>query len=1295
MVSSLGVSAYELLGVSLLDVSVSSGDSSDTNNNLLVLGEKDQENTITQLLTTNQLSTNISKSEEDYEYIAIEKVQIGDVVQSWNENTNLFENKRVTQVFVHEVPQLFFLELDGEEEIHVTWNHPFRRKITDKREEISPFDLRGVNRDIATHEHVMQPSVGITLEKRDAEGTSQQTLTTNNSKSSHLTTNNSKAQTLTPNSSSLTTRSEWTRVEDLKLRDQVLRSDGSWGTVTGIYYYNTEPTKVYNLEVEDNHTYVVGGDTLGIGYVVHNYSKEHEQMFGKIGNFAKEVFGVAKVVGGEAYEKAVVLQQEITSSNGLRESLKLESNALNLQKDKAEAGLELNKRHNSEFLAAIHNSESDNLPGISELRKQLRNVDPVKGFTREQMKAVSSWMHSSGSNSNLVLTGAAVGGMMLASSPMKGYITATAAHITGIEEHTKLTDRLKETNQKLAEHRVKEEHLGRQMLERTNQAKSALVKVIQERYGNDPRFSEVLVEHGLVERSQGNLNESKVSYTEKLKSFGDKIGPENKRLGEINQKLSDLRVSQNKREAADYENWKKNHPNEPYKRSPEMETHRNDTLTQQKNLERERSNLINREVAPFVKEGEIRRLETLADQNKLTNEQRTELTKLRNERKAHEIQVAALFDKDTAKLHSSLENIDLKNSKPMTVSTTQSRFENETIHKLRSKDNAATKQLSWEGKTYQRNVNNETGEVNFEREYKPGVKEEISVTDSGQIKQKLTWNNVFGKPEESVKVFDANGKFLTTLSGTKPATVETNPNEKVTIKPNEPKGEIVKNDLNEVKNLLSNTNLSSKERLSKINTLDEIEVNGKRYVKETVVTENVKTKNTKEKVTFFTLQNENGKSERISFEEVNSGYKDAKGKPIKTIEMVQVQSEGTVAEDTKRFDRFGNEIPDQDHAGNYPTFAENPKYYLERAKQIFKEKGITPVLDSDGNFEHYNGHKNLVKTTDGFVDIAILTQTQRDLSYLGQKDKNGKPVVYALPGNRDGDVNDSSMCQSDAPATVAESLGLKMTQAEINEYGKASIMFARQAAEAGQMLPGKPKPSGMGIEQLSDLVFKPRGFQIPEGKDGSLIAKGSKGTPEEPEKSDYIDRPEKYSEAVQQYDRDLFAFKKQFQKEHLIPWIQEKLARGEKVVVGGDFTGSGHVVTIVGITETGFRVSDSFGDANTKYASRDGKLNHYKFEDYTLGYAYVLKPTGEKPLTETERKSYLKDVTSYPGLKKQQATLSSSIESLERIVKNATDEKKREESNRKLEEQRKNLETTREEVERIRKQWSNIWKPRN
>ncbi|WP_061245689.1 TIGR04388 family protein, partial [Leptospira noguchii] len=200
-------------------------------------------------------STEVNSNEfssNDYDLVAIEKIQIGDVVKSWNENTNLFENKRVTELFVHEVPQLFFLELDGEEEIHTTWNHPFRRKIENTKEGIQSFDLRGVNREFENHGSDLEKhSRNVALEKRDAEGISLQTLTAN-----ELTTDHS---------------SEWVKVEDLKLRDQVLRSDGSWGTVTGIYYYNTEPTKVYNLEVEDNHTYVVGGDTLGIGYVVHNY----------------------------------------------------------------------------------------------------------------------------------------------------------------------------------------------------------------------------------------------------------------------------------------------------------------------------------------------------------------------------------------------------------------------------------------------------------------------------------------------------------------------------------------------------------------------------------------------------------------------------------------------------------------------------------------------------------------------------------------------------------------------------------------------------------------------------------------------------------------------------------------------------------------------------------------------------------------------------------------------------------------------------------------------------------------
>ncbi|MCG6167182.1 TIGR04388 family protein [Leptospira sanjuanensis] len=1187
----------------------------------------------------------------DSGFKAIEDVKVGDIVQSWNEKSGEFENKRVTELFVHEVPQLFYMELDGEEVLQTTWNHPFRRRNKEALTQNAP--------------QLVMASVSESIFAKDQVSETVQT-------------------------------SEWVKVEDLRLRDQVLKSDGSWARVTGIFHYNTEPTKVYNIEVEDNHTYVVGE----AGYVVHNYNNAQEAMFGGFKRLSNDVFDVAKKfagleggTGNEVYQKAVQLQQEVKSTNALRDSLKAESNALNLEKSKAEGGLELNKRRNNEFLTAIRNPESDNIPGIADLRKQLKGVDPAKGFTKDQMKTVSSWVNTNGMRMIGIQTGAGMSG----GSPIKAYISGTAAHITGVEEHTKLTNTIKDSNQKLAEHKIKEDNIGRQMIERSEKVKSDIVKLIQEKHHNDPRYAEVLVEHGFVKKDTFNPNEHKVTYEEKLKALGDKIKPETrKQLAEFDRKITDLRVSQNKQEAESYAKWNKDHPNEPYKRTPEMEKRRNDMVTMQKTLEKERAMIINREVAPYPKESELHRLEKLGEGHSLNDKQKTELTNLRNEKKTHETQVAALLDKDNTKLHETLETMDEKSSKPMTISTTQSRFETKTIEKMQSKDNVATKQLNWDGKTYDRQVNKETGEVHFDREYKPGVKEEVSITDSGYVKQKLSWKDLFGNPQESVKVFEANGKFLTELSGEQPTKKLSDPNETRTIIPNEPKGKIVKSDFNEVKDLIANANLSAKDRLEKIHSLDEIEVNGKRYVKETVVTETkTKTKVTKDsEVTFFTLQNAGGQTERISFREVDSGYKDANGKTIKTIEMKQVLAEGTVAEDTKRYDKYLNEKPDQDRAGNYPTFAENPKYYMDRARQVFREKNIQPERDSDGNLMSYNGRPELVRiANNGFMNITLLTQTQRGQSYLGQTNKEGKPVLYSLPGNRDGDVKDSSACQSHGPAMVMAASGFKMTQEQINQYGKLNVMTTRLMAEAGQLLPGKPKPSQMGIEQQAAMVYRTMGFDIP--KDGSLIAKGSEGTPEEPKEKDYIGNPEEYAEAKAQYDADLLSFKKQFQKEHLIPWIKEKLAKGEVVVVGGKFAGLDHVITITGVDDNGFVTEDSFGDASTGYASHDGKSNHYKFSDFVLGYGFTLKPNGQKPLTETERKVYWKDVTSYPGLKKQQATLSASIESLEKIVKNTTDEKKREESNRKLEEQKKSLETTKEEVERIRKQWSNIWKPAN
>ncbi|MCH1913223.1 TIGR04388 family protein [Leptospira noguchii] len=156
----------------------------------------------------------------------IEDVKIGDKVLSWNENTGIFETKRVTETFVHEVPQLFYMELDGEEVLQTTWNHPFRRRMTDS----------------------------------------------------------------TSNDVALT--SDWVKVEDLKVNDQVLKSDGSWARVTGIFHYNTEPTKVYNFEVEDNHTYIVGEN---VSAVVHNYTEQVQRILDGVGILSEDD---SKMFGG-------------------------------------------------------------------------------------------------------------------------------------------------------------------------------------------------------------------------------------------------------------------------------------------------------------------------------------------------------------------------------------------------------------------------------------------------------------------------------------------------------------------------------------------------------------------------------------------------------------------------------------------------------------------------------------------------------------------------------------------------------------------------------------------------------------------------------------------------------------------------------------------------------------------------------------------------------------------------------------------------------------------------------------
>ncbi|EMO87931.1 intein C-terminal splicing domain protein [Leptospira noguchii str. 2001034031] len=310
---------------------------------------------------------------------SIEAIQVGDVVRSWNENTNTFENKTVTELFVHEVPQLFFLKLDGEEELHTTWNHPFRRRIAGNSVATlagSSNDLRGVQREFATHEHAMNPSESVV------------SLVGSPSASS----NNAGSD------------SEWVKVEDLRLKDQVLKSDGSWGTVTGIYYYNTEPTKVYNLEVEDNHTYVVGGDTLGIGYVVHNYEGSFDKGVAAIKAQVKGFMGGSGLFGLGAEHpmsgEAKALHDNLTHYDGEDKRLGGEKNQIATEGRRLEGQKELFFRKNDFLLGIVRDSSSNGVEGIADLRKSLANADPKRGFSKAEMSAIGDFMKKNFGNSN-------------------------------------------------------------------------------------------------------------------------------------------------------------------------------------------------------------------------------------------------------------------------------------------------------------------------------------------------------------------------------------------------------------------------------------------------------------------------------------------------------------------------------------------------------------------------------------------------------------------------------------------------------------------------------------------------------------------------------------------------------------------------------------------------------------------------------------------------------------------------------------------------------------------------------
>ncbi|MCG6166855.1 TIGR04388 family protein [Leptospira sp. FAT1] len=436
-------------------------------------------------------------SSEDYELIAIEEVKIGDVVQSWNERTGKLENKKVTETFVHEVPQLFFLELDGEDEIHTTWNHPFRRRIVTQngsnantnQNRVSPFDLKGIQRDFKTHEHLLHPREARIVTSLVGSGSESETKTASvieelphSTDSNHSASDVTLSKTERFSSNTTTQTSEWVKVEDLRLRDQVLKADGSWGTVTGIYYYNTEPTKVYNLEVEENHTYVVGGreTNSGAGYVVHNYEGGFDKGVSAIKAGLKDLMGreglfglgAEKPLSGQAKELLSKLNEYDTKDR----KLGAERSALITEVAVGQGKKELLGKRNEFLLSVVRDKGSDGIEGVADLRKALKDVNPKAGLNKSQMAAVETWLKKTSGESGLGGgIGLFKGGMQngAGQSGLKGLLLKAASEAGSAGELAHLNEKLATNQEQLRQKALDHEKVG-----------SDLAKIITHDYAN-------------------------------------------------------------------------------------------------------------------------------------------------------------------------------------------------------------------------------------------------------------------------------------------------------------------------------------------------------------------------------------------------------------------------------------------------------------------------------------------------------------------------------------------------------------------------------------------------------------------------------------------------------------------------------------------------------------------------------------------------------------------------------------------------------------------------------------------
>ncbi|WP_082270052.1 C39 family peptidase, partial [Leptospira interrogans] len=281
------------------------------------------------------------------------------------------------------------------------------------------------------------------------------------------------------------------------------------------------------------------------------------------------------------------------------------------------------------------------------------------------------------------------------------------------------------------------------------------------------------------------------------------------------------------------------------------------------------------------------------------------------------------------------------------------------------------------------------------------------------------------------------------------------------------------------------------------------------------------------------------------------------------------------------------------------------KFANERGYHFEKDgngKTKTHTMNVDGENRAYT------KSSDGktMLLLGYTAVTQRD-TYYKDLEANGKKIIYDRLLTND-DLTSEGICNARAPGTVMSGLGLKMTDTQVKEYGSMGVMIARASQEHGNTMidadnPFGRKPSQMGVETLSANSFSKFGFEVPP----KGIIYNDVRKPELP-KRENADSDYAFAQKQRAYDEKIEA-RNQSSLDKVKPWVIDQIKQGNPVVVGGDFTGSGHVVTIVGFTPTGYIVHDSYGDRTKGYnaSKTSGQFVHYPYGSFSLGYGYILK----------------------------------------------------------------------------------------